>query len=138
MPALRLLCHPAGVMGLLACAFIAWLWHDAASPEELPPLGSELRVVASIPIQLDPVLPPEPKLKPSPREIAQLVAKLKPGMTRAEVEGLVGEAAQGDIQPPIIGGTRTTYKARTLVTLEFDATKPGHPLLGIRYQEPGF
>lgn len=165
MPVIGLLRHPVGVLGVFVSAFVVWVLCDAVATPSPPALGAELSVVKPLPVQTEPALPPPPeKFKPSPREMAQLVTKLKPGMTRAEVEGLVGEAAPGDIQPAIIGGSQTTYtmsyeaaltsepdavdsptvthesqpKTRTLVKLEFDATKPGHLLVGIRFEEPRF
>lgn len=160
MPVVNLLRHPVGVLGVFVFAFVVWLWQDAVYEPEPEPLGSELRVVSTR-FQIAPVLiPADNRIKLTPREIAQVVPKLKTGMTRAEVEGLVGEPAPGAIQPQIIGGDHTSYamsyeadltppdspmangepqsKSRTLVTLVFDATKPGHPLLGISYQEPRF
>jgi hypothetical protein len=35
-------------------------------------------------------------------------------------------------------GVEPKTRDRTVVTLEFDATKPGHPLLGIHYPDPLF
>jgi hypothetical protein len=109
------------------------------------------------------------KLKLNPRETAQVLPKLKPGMTRAEVEVLVGLPAPDDIHPATVSEGRVIYhmsyeadleptttvrpirpykpmpmgrdpppNPRTFVVLEFDATKPGHPLLGIYYPDPLF
>ncbi|MBP3958635.1 hypothetical protein J8F10_25590 [Gemmata sp. G18] len=85
-------------------------------------------------------------------------------MTRTEVEGLVGAPVPSDIHPATITGGKVTYHtayeadleppatvrpirhtkvigpapARTLVTLEFDATQPGHPLVEVHYPDPLF
>jgi hypothetical protein len=110
------------------------------------------------------------KARPNPRETAQVLAKLKPGMTRAEVEGVLGTPGPQDIHPATISDGIVTYNTTytadlgppatvrpirphpkfpvpvrdakpatpTVVILQFDATKPGHPLLGIYYPDPLF
>lgn len=104
---------------------------------------------------------------PSPPSFHSSVAstaalpKLRQGMTRAEVEQLLGTPPADHIQAVTLSSDRITYqtvyeviesnlplavRARTtramdfqpLVALEFDASKPGHPLLGIHYADPLF
>lgn len=112
---------------------------------------------------MEPLVPPPP-----PPEQTRGIPKLKPGMPRIEVEKLVGApadrvspatVADGRVTysasyeadfgpPPTVRPIRAGYTkppladptagGRMLVTLEFDATKPGHPLLDIHYPDPLF
>jgi hypothetical protein len=165
MPLLRFLRrHPLAVLGTLALAFVAWLWRDAiAPPAEQPAAGEVPQLAAPAPRRLPrpPDLPGE-KLTPT----QQVFSQLKPGMTRAEVEGLVGVPAPANIHPATVSDGRVTYSTsyevdfapptvrpiphhrlpvpppppgpRAVVTLQFDATKPGHPLVGIVYPNDRF
>ena len=101
-------------------------------------------------------------MKPNPQNTAQILSKLKPGMLRTEVEELVGAPAAQNLHPATLTDGRVRYqsayeadfestpmaraiyasrlqsvggdpKLRVLVMLEYDATKPGHPLLGLYY-----
>jgi hypothetical protein len=82
---------------------------------------------------------------------------LKTGMSRTEVEWLVGAPLAPNIHPATqVDGSityRTSYEAdlnllvrpdslpsgtSTRVDLEYDATKPGHPLLAVYYPDPLF
>jgi hypothetical protein len=104
----------------------------------------------------------EERAKPNPQNTTQILSKLKPGMLRTEVEALAGVPATQNIHPATITDGQVRYqvtyeadfqpvplvrvlsasrprsvegdpKPRILVTLEYDATKPGHPLLGLSY-----
>lgn len=166
--------HPLAVLGALALGFVAWLWRDAFGPGG----WREPEVVNFVIVSGPPQLPPPPlgpvqpleAARPDPRGTAQVLSKLKPGMTRAEVEGLVGTPAPDHIHPATAADGQVTYSTsyeadlgpaptvrpiRThrpapaaatepkslrlwVVTLQFDATKPGHPLVGIFYPDPLF
>ena len=163
--------HPIALLGVFALAFVVWLWRDSLPVGQ--PDSPELRDTQLIAIQAPPPgeIPPSvaEKAKPSAQGTAQALTKLKPGMTRAEVEELVGVPAPDNIRPVTVVDGKVTYqtayeadlgppatirpitllrshpapltpaaKGRTLVTLEYDATKPGHPLLGIHYADPLF
>jgi hypothetical protein len=133
------------------------------------------------PPQLTQQLTPRPPLPPigeylaglnhpvTERHIASMsnLPKLKLGMTRVEVEDVIGPPAADSLRPITVTDGRATYqtaydlaepdlpstvrpiKARprilprpatsqALVALVFDASKPGHPLLEIRYLDPLF
>jgi hypothetical protein len=175
MRTFRFLRHPLAILSAFALGFIAWLWRDATAPQGPPgPEGPNV-VIADGSVNRRLPMPPgvenAPQTKPGPRETAQVLAKLKPGMTRAEVEGVLGAPAPHAIHPvTVTDGTityNTTYEADlgppptvrpirphpkfpmppaqatrpaapTVVILQFDATKPGHPLLGIFYPDPLF
>jgi hypothetical protein len=160
--------YPIAVLGLFALAFVIWLWRDAIPINQPDPLDADQVKMA----QNDPDWPPRKKL-PAPIAAPFVplppgghpLAKIKPGMTRAEVEELVGAPAPQDIHPVTVADGKVTYMTayeadlgpaatirpitprahapkapagRTVVTLEYDATKPGHPLLGIHYPDPLF
>lgn len=164
--------HPIALLGVFAVAFVVWLWRDSlptAQPQAQEPGDTPLTALQAPRPRMLPFPPgvePE-KAKPGAQETAQALTKLKPGMTRAEVEGLVGTPSPDNILPVTVSDGKVTYqtayeadfgppptvrpitarphgpratpaKERTLVTLEFDATKPGHPLLGIHYPDPLF
>jgi hypothetical protein len=172
--------HPIALLGILGAAFLTWvLWGSrVTSPTVRKPQDSPLESQPTPGSALDDDLPRrrlplppgvEPKSKLNPQDTAQKLQKLKPGMTRTEVEVLVGVPAAEDIHPALVLDGRVTYftayeadlaspatvrpirtprpqpvdrlprpQARTVVTLEFDATKPGHPLLGVHYPDPLF
>jgi hypothetical protein len=163
-PVLR---HPIALLACFALAFVVWLWRDSVSDSRHP--GAENQAEgprgATLPF---PVKPPPPtipgkkwRLPVQDNTSTDLLAKLKPGMTRAEVDSLVGIPAPQDVYPVTVADGKVTYqtaydadlgavpsirpvqpptkrnpKGRTLVTLEFDATKPGHPLLSVSYPQP--
>lgn len=166
--------RPVLVLGSLAFAFAAWVVSDsfrAKAPEgfvEVSP--DDMKLVGIVAPELGWTPPKtEDKPRPSPQDTALVLHKLKPGMTRVEVEVLVGAPEAHDILPAHVYDGKVTYFTayeadlappatvrpirtprpnpmgprpdptdRTLVTLEFDATKPGHPLLGVHYPDPLF
>lgn len=166
--------YPVLMLGIIAIAFIGWIWSDVGfrvrDVEVIDPrIVERPRPVTDLELMHDAVHPaPREKTKPNPQDTAHVLPKLKPGMTRAEVEGLVGTPAAGDTHPAEVADGRVIYRTtyevdldppqtvrpirpfrpmpptakppsdRTLITLEFDATKPGHPLLGILYPDPLF
>lgn len=159
--------NPLPVLAALVVAFVGWIYWDAVAPppvlEVIPAPSGLARPLPSLVNDsvLDTVLMP---VRLSPEGTAKVLPKLKPGMPRIEVEGLVGvpgtdniSAAtvtdgrvfyrtwyEADLSPPPtvrpIGGNRRLRPPAPLelVTLEFDATKPGHPLVGIYYPDPLF
>jgi hypothetical protein len=84
---------------------------------------------------------------------------LQPGMSRVEVEDVLGVPNLAQVQPVGGSGGRVTYHAAYPITLaggggaprppagggplcfvafEFDATLPGHPLINVLYPDPLF
>jgi hypothetical protein len=164
--------HPIALLAVITVAFVTWIWWDAL-PKQVdptaadgPPTGAARRLPrpALIDVADDLSLP---------SDAGPMLAKLKPGMPRAEVEKLVGPPAH-NVSPATIVDGRVTYHTayeadfgpaptvrpihpgprlptpaapqaaarepagRMLVTLEFDATKPGHPLVEVHYADPLF
>lgn len=173
MRPLRFVCrNPLLVLGAFTTTFVVWVWQDsivdpvpAVSPHELALQTAQLQrplpAFATIPDVggID-------ELRKVAHGNTHAFPKLKPGMPRSEVEGLIGAPAAGSTSPAVItDGGRVTYhtqyeadlgpvatvrpierakrseprrEAVAIVTLEFDATRPGHPLLMIYYPDPLF
>ena len=162
--------HPLALLGVIAIAFIGWIWWDAIPARGPAPQDANEMVGVAPHGPLRRVLPlvaPGDRVD-VPHDPSKGLAKLKPGMTRAEVEKLVGAPAE-HVYPATISDGRVTYHAayeadlgppstirpirapqrhtigrepdvagRMLVTIEYDATKPGHPLLGVHFPDPLF
>lgn len=129
----------------------AFMFHsDAVAPE----------MIADMPL----IESPRPRIAVVS---AAALPKLKPGMTRAEVEGMLGAPPADQIHAITVNAERITYRttyelseselpmtvrpiqSRTrvparpadplsFVALEFDASLPGHPLVGVLYPDPLF
>jgi hypothetical protein len=150
--------RPLGVLGLMGVAFCTWLWWDAGRDLPSAALAVECQAARLRADGPDDAV----KTRPTPQVVAQVLPRLKPGMTRTEVEDLLGVPAPEDIHAATVLGGRVTYETvyeadlgartvrllhtpkapgsdpRTVVSLEFDATKPGHPLLDVHYPKPNF
>ncbi|MDY3562520.1 hypothetical protein R5W23_003986 [Gemmata sp. JC673] len=153
--------HPFLVLTALGITFAAWICWDALSPPEpeaVPEVTLRTRLAPTAIVD-DAVFPVT-----TPEGTAQALPRLKTGMSRTEVEGLVGAPTPGNISPATVADGRVVYRTQyetdlappatvrpiqrslprhpspssALVTLEFDATKPGHPLVGIYYPDPLF
>ena len=145
--------YPVAVLAVVALAFVSWVWWDALpDAAERPPANGMTRTL------------PQPTVMAISAEAPPFVTalpKLKPGMLRAEVEQLVG--APSDTHPVTVTGDRATYHTAydadfgaphtvrpilprrkpsgdrgAVVSLEFDATRPGHPLVNVHYSDPLF
>lgn len=158
--------HPLALLAVASVAFVGWVWWDAL-PSGDPIAQSTTEAVGPMRTR-DLPLPPEfpdeepdptrgiPKLKPGMMraEVEKLVGgpvdnRVSPA-TVTDGRVTYHAAYEADFGPaatvrPI---ARTRVKApveptappvdRTLVTLEFDASKPGHPLVGVHYPDPLF
>jgi hypothetical protein len=130
--------------------------------------GGTLRAVPVpiVPTFATDAVPPETESPRTPSYRSSIVStaalpKLKLGMTRAEVEQLLGTPPADHIQAVIVNADRITYQTiyelfesnlplvtrarakltdnpESFVALEFDASQPGHPLLGVFYADPLF
>src|SRR5215212_6887572 len=95
--------HPLALLGVFALAFAVWLWRESLSVDQSN--SPELRDTQLIAIQAPPPpsggLPPgvAEKAKPGAPGTAEALTKIKPGMTRAEVEELVGAPTPDNIRP---------------------------------------
>lgn len=159
--------NPTTLLSLAVLAMIAWVSVDLARP---PKSGVKKAdglddVVLAAPI-LGIQSPPIPAGESNAGVLAASLQKLRPGMTRLEVERLLGIPAGDRVEPVTSSDGRLTYRtayelaesspmtirpirplprvigaqehSAPLVALEFDASRPGHPLVDILYLDPLF
>lgn len=134
--------------------------HVLALQREFPLVGPP--IVAT---EEEPVIPVG--TLPSGTFSVAALPKLKAGMKRVEVESLLGPPAADGVHPVTLSDGRMTYRTayeleesdtpmtirpikarpkvpsqprepRAFIALEYDASKPGHPLLGVLYPDPLF
>lgn len=136
----------AVLLALSATAFGVWTWQSGA--RERTPRA----------VQNSGVRKAGPQFQATDADVlpGRSLADLRPGMPRTEVEQLLGGPTP-KIQPAVVHNARVTYcvtypvtlvppagpgqatgSPTAFVTLEFDATKPGHPLIGTRGPETTF
>jgi hypothetical protein len=164
--------NPIVVLCVMATALIIWIAMDLL-PSGTPTNGP--KVVSNPPPSISPptIPPPPPKpgkfvQRPPMPVTVEMLPKLKVGMTRIEVERLLGPPAEDQLQPVTQTNGGPTYctayelieseipmtirpirpktaripsrsvEAKTHVTLEYDASKPGHPLIEVHYPDPLF
>jgi hypothetical protein len=162
--------NPRTVLGVAVAVLISWIVADLSKAKgPLPPPNSALRG-AELPELVQPI--PAQALMPTAHgTLAVSVAvlpKLRPGMTRVEVEDLLGPPTADRVEPVTIANGRMRYRTtyelddldppmtirpiqfgarilpppprhpRSLVALEFDASQPGHPLVEVLYPDPLF
>jgi hypothetical protein len=158
--------NPAAVLAVVTAAILGWVAAGVLNPppQKLlpPPEGGPVPV---------PMLAREiPLPPPAPRATApvavEVLPKLRPGMTRVEVEGMLGPPTADALHPVTVAEGRLTYRTayelaepdvpatirpivrprmhprptdpKSQVALEFDASKPGHPLVQVFYLDPLF
>jgi hypothetical protein len=167
--------NPLIVLAVAVTGLLAWIAVDLTRESGLKnnPVATEQAVMAL------PQFPPGPPPDSSSQVFtdvpvsaqatvsAAVLPKLKRGMTRVEVEGLIGLPAPDRIHPVTIGEGRLTYRTAydlaepdvpmtirpiqsrpriparptdtpSAVALEFDASQPGHPLVEVHYSDPLF
>jgi hypothetical protein len=144
----------AGIGGWIAAGLL-----DNGPPSVEPPPGEMSLRIAEVPR-----IPPPPG---SATVSLAVLPKLKLGMTRVEVEDLLGPPTADAVQPVTVIDGRLRYRAAydlgepdppatirpirrprlpmpipdpplPRVALEFDASKPGHPLVEVLYLDPLF
>jgi hypothetical protein len=159
--------NPLIVLGVAVVVLIAWIAIDL-SKGPLAPAHTSLGQTDFVELALP--LPPQALMLPAPGAAPVSVAvlpKLRPGMTRAEVEDLLGPPTADRVEPVTIQNGRMRYRTtyelddpgvpmtvrpiqfrarilpsprapRSLVALEFDASQPGHPLIEVLDPDPLF
>lgn len=154
---------PVVVGVAVGVAAIAGGWYLLRiAPANAPPV----EVVAFAPPGYDPAAARSRPLPPDPAVVdLDMLPQLQPGMSRAEVEDVIGLPPSGHVEP-IAGGIngRVTYRTaypmdltrgggrrggraapppapagpQCCIAFEFDATLPGHPLVNVYYPDPLF
>jgi len=161
--------NPIVVLGVAIAVLIAWIAVDSSKGPLALPSHSALQAAESVelaqPIPAQTLLPTAPGF---PAVSVAMLPKLKPGMTRVEVEDLLGPPNADRVEPVTITNGRMCYRTtyelddlgtpmtvrpiqfgarilpppprqpRSLVALEFDASQPGHPLIEVLYPDPLF
>jgi hypothetical protein len=160
--------HPIILLGVVVAAFAGWVVSDYSNTKyesQSHPRNPEpalLSVEAPAPMPED--RPSGPMVVTSAH-----VPQLKPGMTRTEVEAIIGlppadlvspvsevdgrmtytaaylanlDPGPAPIRGPMTGGRRIPAPPNSLpksmIALEFDASKPGHPLVHVHVNFPKF
>jgi len=160
--------NPVLVLTIAVAGLIAWVTADLLKSNErkpvivetagAPPLRNLPRPIAALSLE-------DPEVLHSPPVPVTVLPKLRLGMTRLEVEAIIGPPIPDRIQPVTVYNGRLTYmtgyeladpsppmtirpitptsrqpriEPQTFVALEYDATRPGHPLLAVLYPDPLF
>jgi hypothetical protein len=140
--------HPLHMALALAMAFGVWVAYDASSPRSTPPHDNP--IIAEVSMAAPPVV--EPAKHPG-IVTADLIPKLQPGMARVAVEELIGQPPAGLVHPVAMVDGKFIYRAsylanldsgppmsapapRSIIALEYDAGRPGHPLLKVHIPDP--
>lgn len=125
--------NPIAILALVTVGFIAWLWRDALPTAQQPPSEPSVRPDPNLPLQRKIPLPPGVVLSGplSPQQAGQVLPKLKLGMTRTEVESLVGTPSPADVLPATVADGKVTYR------IAYDADlSPPVPIRPIRPRRP--
>jgi len=153
--------HPLLLAVIVVIAFGSWLVYDGLPPPATPPDGASPLRVAEVSLR---VLPEDPlagtRLRDPSRPgvvTADLITRLHPGMTRVDVEELIGLPPAGLVQPVSSVDGKLIYRAsylanleprrdsvpagaspspRSIIALEYDAGRPGHPLVKVHIPDP--
>lgn len=156
--------HPIVLGSVLAGLFACWVaFEDTGAPQNFTPLPTGLPQQSSV--SGPRVLPEDPTGTSRSRDpfrpgvvTAELITRLHPGMTRVDVEELIGLPPAGLVQPVSSADGKLTYRAsylanldslresqpqnpgnpvpRSIIAIEFDASRPGHPLVKIHIPDP--
>lgn len=166
--------NPLLLLGVVIIGFGTWvIGEQLASRDEPQPQGQLMspplvRAVdlPTISTGLETTTASEPPRVPGV-VTSDLVPQLRPGMSRSEVEAIIGPPPADLVTPVAESNGRMTYHAaylanldarpplrtdmtnrraippqppiaKSVITLEFDATRPGHPLVRVHYADPLF
>jgi len=150
--------HPLILAGVL---FAAWFAYDATStppevhnggPESVP--GGKRLAEPTVAVLEEPVFGTVARDPFKPGVVTQeQISRLTPGMARVEVEGVIGVPPAGLVHPVSNVDGRFVYRAsylanldprreasipapRSIIAIEFDASRPGHPLVKVHIPDP--
>jgi hypothetical protein len=160
--------NPLIFIGVASAAFAAWVLSDFSNPKSAQHSQSGDVQVTMMPIE-SPLLVQQDRSQGPSIVTSEHVPQLKPGMTRTEVEAIIGFPPADLVSPvsevdgrmtytaaylanldpgpaPIRGPIPATRRmppppnniARSMIALEFDASKPGHPLMNVHISFPKF
>jgi hypothetical protein len=163
--------NPLILLGVAVAAFAGWVLSNYSGPRaDQPTSRSHNLDLGTMSVEV-PIPPPPPPDRPQGPSVVtpEQVPQLKPGMTRSEVEAIIGPPPAGLVSPVSESEGRMTYTAaylanldpgptpvrgpmpvgrrlppppnsipKSMIALEFDASKPGHPLLNVHINFPKF
>lgn len=141
--------HPVILLGLAVAGLVVWVAADAPPPPPDPAATTAPGAWALTPgAGPDALAPPPGRQSPDPGAVdLTLFDRLLPGMPRRDVEVLVGHPSPERVAA--VGRERLTYRTTypvappppgdgplaAVVALEYDASRPGHPLLRVHRPE---
>src|SRR5262245_13790094 len=115
-PLRRIRDNPIVLLAVAVVALVAWIVIDQVTPARRPkPVDqADLQVVAEYgaahPVHLG-MVAPEPAAGANPSSISiAVLPKLKPGMSRVEIERLIGPPTAERIHPVTAADGRLTYR----------------------------
>lgn len=162
--------NPVAALAVVLAGITGWVAAGLFAPgDPLPPPQQSAKELPAPGLQF---LSDEDMAKSResrPLSVAVL-PRLKAGMTRSQVEGVVGPPSDDSLHPVSLIGGRMTYctaydlaepdlstvrpiaprsrvlprppapltPPKSLVALEYDASKPGHPLIEVYFLDPLF
>jgi hypothetical protein len=160
--------NPILILCVAVAGLGAWVALDSIGPgnpgqPDNPPVLHPRR----LPVPMSDTVSGLPGAARSQLVSVNVLPKLRPGMTRVEVEGLIGPPTAEQIRPVMVADGRLTYRTtyeladpdpvmtvrpiqprpripsqpgepRSIIALEYDASRPGHPLLEVLYPDPLF
>lgn len=146
---------PVLLLVVVLIGFGLWVASDLPADRPPPsPMGGPPQMSLAAPEELSASLPTSGPLVVTP----EMVSRLQPGMTRSEVEAVIGPPPAELVHPVAVVNGKHVYQAdylanldapqfgtrmaggrsvpvpvvpKTLIAVEFDASRPGHPLLKI-------
>ena len=165
--------NPVFVLFIALSALITWVAIDLIKPPApreavMAPGQNEADVTQQRYSAMTDEGPTQGVVPGNPAVSVSLLPRLRPGMTRVEVEGLLGPPTADRVQPVTLADGRLRYRTtyelddlgapmtvrpirprrplplppstepRSQIALEFDASQPGHPLVEILYPDPLF
>lgn len=162
--------NPLILLGVAVAAFAGWVLSDysKARPDSQTSRAQNPEAIGMISVEAPPPVPDN--RPPGPSVVtSEQVPQLKPGMTRSEVEAIIGQPPADLVSPVSEVEGRMTYTAaylanldpgpapirgpmpgrrvppppassipKSMIALEFDASKPGHPLVNVHINFPKF
>lgn len=160
--------NPVIVLGVAIAVLIGWIAIDLSKgPLALLPHSALQAAESAELVQPIPAQALLPGAHGTPAVSVAMLPQLRPGMTRAEVEDLLGPPTADRVEPVTFQNGRVRYRTtyelddsgvpmtirpiqfrarilpaprapRSLVALEFDASLPGHPLVEVLDPDPLF
>lgn len=155
--------YPIVVLTVMSAALFTWIFLES-SKKNNPDTGKPIPESRLKKPEFQPKEPPRLQAQVRPTTV-ELLSRVKPGMPRVEVERLIGLPEPEQIQAVTETNGRLTYRtayeleeaklpmtirptqqkstrtpkntieSKSQLTFEYDATKPGHPLIEVHFPD---